>query len=101
MAGTWFSGDFASLLAAKASGVEHGALEAVSLDGMEAHASRGRCLEKRWVRLLGRAREERALLWSAPEENAIHLLRSEGPAGSAIEPREFLPGHARRARGSE
>jgi hypothetical protein len=62
------------------------------LGGREAYAAQGRCDEKRWVRLLGRAREERALLWSAPEENAIYLLRSEGPAGSVLDPLEFLPG---------
>jgi hypothetical protein len=91
MAGTWFDGDFAGLLAAKAPGVDHGPLQAVRVDGREAHACRGRCLEQRWVRLLGRAREERALLWSAPEQNAIQLLRSEGPSGRVIEPQEFLP----------
>ena len=89
MAAAWFRGDFAQLLAAKVEGVEHGPLEAVSLNGREAHASRGRCIEKRWVRLFGRGREERALLWSAPDENAIYLLRSEGPVGAALDPRDF------------
>ncbi len=92
MAETWFRGDYARLLAMKASGVKHGALQVVDLGGREAYAAQGRCDEKRWVRLLGRAREERALLWSAPEENAIYLLRSEGPAGSVLDPLEFLPG---------
>lgn len=89
MAASWFGGDFAQLLAAKVDGVEHGPLEAVSLNGREAHASRGRCIEKRWVRIVGRGREERALLWSAPEENAVYLLRSEGPIGAARDPRDF------------
>lgn len=89
MAAAWFRGDFAQLLAAKVEGVEHGPLEAVSLNGREAYVSRGRCTEKRWVRLLGRGREQRALLWSAPEENAVYLLRSEGPVGAALDPRDF------------
>jgi hypothetical protein len=101
MAGSWFGGDYARLLATKAAGVDHGALQVVDLDGTQAYTAQGRCDEKRWVRLLGRAREERALLWSAPDENAIYLLRSEGPAGSVLDPREFLPRRAGERGGPE
>jgi hypothetical protein len=90
MAEAWFRGDFARLLAAKASGVQHGALEVIDMGGHEAHVAKGRCVQARWVRLLGRAREERALVWSEPDQNAIYLLRSEGPLGAAPDPREFV-----------
>ena len=97
MAATWFRGDFARLLAEKAPGVSFGVLQACELGDYSGFVATGKGADARWVRLVGRAREERALVFRAEDENAIYLYQSEGPVGRALAPQSFVP----RADGAE
>ena len=89
MAESWFDGDLARLLRARLPRVQWSTLSSLNHLGAEALSAEGRPLEKRLTRLLGSAREGRALVWRAPGENAVYLLTTEGPRGKAPDPSCF------------